>query len=41
MDRERLTSALTVPKTIRYNRLAARERRLLRRLAGAASPPQA
>ena len=39
MDRARLTGALTLPETIHYNRLAAKERRLLRRVAVAASNP--
>jgi hypothetical protein len=37
MDRARLTGALTVTETIQYNHLAARERRLLRRLVSEAS----
>jgi hypothetical protein len=40
MDRARLTGALTVTETIQYNHLAARERRLLRRVVSAASAPQ-
>ena len=33
MDRARLNRALTFIETLQYNRLAARERRLLRRVA--------
>jgi hypothetical protein len=33
MDRARLICALTFTETFQYNRLAAKERRLLRRLA--------
>jgi hypothetical protein len=37
MDRARLIGGLTFTETFQYNRLAARERRLLRRLAIATS----